>query len=57
MKAASRISGLLLDLPPDNRVGRFIQLYAGLLIYGISSSLMVLGRRRTQLELSEDSGR
>jgi uncharacterized membrane protein YczE len=44
MNAVGRISGLLLDLPADNRVGRFAQLYAGVVIYGVSSSLMVLGR-------------
>jgi uncharacterized membrane protein YczE len=44
VNAASRFSGLLLELPRDNRIGRFVQLYAGLVIYGVSSSLMVLGR-------------
>jgi uncharacterized membrane protein YczE len=44
MSATRRISGLVLDLPRGDRLGRFAQLFAGLAIYGISSSLMVLGR-------------
>jgi len=38
-----RASGLLLPVPRDRRAARFAQLYAGLLLYGISSSLLVLG--------------
>ena len=34
---------MLLPVPPDRRAARFAQLYAGLVIYGISSSLLVLG--------------
>jgi uncharacterized membrane protein YczE len=34
----------VLDLPRDHLAGRFVQLYAGVVLYGISSSLMVLGR-------------
>ena len=34
---------MLLPVPADRRAARFVQLYAGLVIYGISSSLLVLG--------------
>lgn len=44
MSVAERISRLFLSLPPDDRLARFAQLLAGLVIYGLSSSLMVLGR-------------
>ncbi len=40
--AAAR--ALLLPLPADRRLDRLGQLYAGLVIYGLSSSLLVLGR-------------
>ncbi|HEY4348771.1 MAG TPA: hypothetical protein VGM80_14400 [Gaiellaceae bacterium] len=39
-----RLTDLVLEVPRDSLLGRFGQLYAGLVIYGISSSLMVLGR-------------
>jgi uncharacterized membrane protein YczE len=44
LSARERVAGLTLELPRDNLLGRFVQLYAGLVIYGLSSSLMVLGR-------------
>ena len=34
----------MLEVPRDDRAARFAQLYAGLALYGVSSSLMVLGR-------------
>ena len=34
---------MLLPVPPDRRAARFTQLYVGLVIYGLSSSLLVLG--------------
>jgi uncharacterized membrane protein YczE len=34
----------VLAVPRDDRLRRFVQLYAGLVLYGLSSSLMVLGR-------------
>jgi len=34
----------VLEVPRDDRAARFAQLYAGLALYGVSSSLMVLGR-------------
>jgi uncharacterized membrane protein YczE len=40
----SRGRGLLLPLPPDRRIVRLTQLYAGLLAFGFSSSLLVRGR-------------
>jgi uncharacterized membrane protein YczE len=44
IRAAARRRGLLAPIPADRRAIRLIQLYVGLLIYGISSSLLVLGR-------------
>jgi uncharacterized membrane protein YczE len=44
LSARERAAGLTLAVPRDNLRGRFCQLYAGLVIYGLSSSLMVLGR-------------
>lgn len=35
---------IVLPLPPDRRSLRLLQLYAGLALYGVSSSLLVLGR-------------
>jgi uncharacterized membrane protein YczE len=44
MSATQWISSAVRDLPPGDRIGRFAQLFAGVGLYGISSSLMVLGR-------------
>ncbi len=41
---ASTVRRLLLPVPADRRQGRFLQLYAGLVVYGSSTSLLVLGR-------------
>src|SRR6186997_1797332 len=35
--------GLFLPVPRDHRRARFVQLFAGLLLYGLSSSLLVIG--------------
>jgi uncharacterized membrane protein YczE len=40
----NQVGRVVLDHPRDNLWGRFGQLYAGLVAYGISSSLLVLGR-------------
>jgi uncharacterized membrane protein YczE len=37
------VSRLLLPVPQDRRAARFAQLYTGLVLYGLSSSLLVLG--------------
>jgi uncharacterized membrane protein YczE len=39
-----RLRAIILPLPPDRRLPRLVQLYAGLALYGVSSSLLVLGR-------------
>jgi uncharacterized membrane protein YczE len=44
MSVAQRISRLFLPVPRADRIARFAQLIIGLVIYGLSSSLMVLGR-------------
>jgi uncharacterized membrane protein YczE len=38
------VRGLVMPIPPDQRAARLAQLSIGLLIYGFSSSLLVLGR-------------
>src|ERR1700692_4712458 len=40
----SALRGLLLPFPNDRRLKRLGQLYAGLVAYGFSTSLLVLGR-------------
>jgi uncharacterized membrane protein YczE len=37
------VTRILLPLPPDRRAARFSQLYAGLVLYGVSAALLVLG--------------
>jgi len=37
------MTGLVLRVPPDHRPLRFTQLFAGLGLYGVSSSLLVIG--------------
>jgi uncharacterized membrane protein YczE len=41
---SSAVRGLLLPFPHDRRLKRLAQLYIGLVVYGISTSLLVLGR-------------
>ena len=40
----SAVRALLLPFPSDRRLKRLGQLYAGLVVYGLSTSLLVLGR-------------
>jgi len=40
----SALRGLLLPFPDDRRLKRLGQLYSGLVVYGLSTSLLVLGR-------------
>jgi uncharacterized membrane protein YczE len=40
----AQLSRFVLRVPRDRRVARFVQLYVGLVLYGVSSSLLVLGR-------------
>ena len=44
MSGLPRLASLIVVPPRDGRLGRFAQLFVGLVIYGLSSSLMVLGR-------------
>jgi uncharacterized membrane protein YczE len=44
MSGLPRLASLIVVPPRDRRLGRFAQLFVGLVIYGLSSSLMVLGR-------------
>jgi uncharacterized membrane protein YczE len=37
------MAGLVLHVPDDHRALRFTQLFAGLVLYGVSSSLLVIG--------------
>jgi uncharacterized membrane protein YczE len=37
------MAGLVLRVPPDHRPLRFTQLFVGLILYGVSSSLLVIG--------------
>ncbi len=42
--ARRQIARVVLEVPRDDLGARFMQLYAGLALYGVSSSLLVLGR-------------